>query len=106
MTTQSAQNTVFAVSFAAALVCTGAHLSGAQNFDADLSRAQSTGALVQIADRYAAAGHQQQAKAVVDRAALRARTEADWQAVAGAYQQLGYLKNAAAAERKAREVTE
>lgn len=72
--------------------------------DSELARASGVGELLQAADRYAGSGYQQEAKAIVDRAAQRARSPSDWQSIAAAYLRLGYTDNANAAQRKARDV--
>jgi Tfp pilus assembly protein PilF len=73
--------------------------------DSDLARATDVGQLLQVANRYADAGYQQEAKSVVDRAAQKARSTTDWQAISAAYLRLGYSDNANAAQRKARDVS-
>ena len=73
--------------------------------DSELARATDVGQLIQVANRYADAGYQSEAKAVIDRAAQKARTSADWQSIAAAYLRLGFADNANAAERKARNVS-
>ena len=73
--------------------------------DSDLARATDVGALLQVADRYAASGYQQEAKAIVDRAARKARSPGDWQSISAAYLRLGYTDAANAAQRKARDVS-
>ena len=73
--------------------------------DSELARATDVGQLIQVANRYADAGYQAEAKAVIDRAAQKARTSADWQSIAAAYLRLGFADNANAAERKARNVS-
>ena len=72
--------------------------------DSELARATDVGQLLQVANRYADAGLQQEAKAIVDRAANKARSTTDWQSIAAAYLRLGYVDNANAAQRKARDV--
>jgi Flp pilus assembly protein TadD len=72
--------------------------------DSDLARATDVGQLLEVANRYADAGFQQEAKSVVDRAAQKARTTTDWQSISAAYLRLGYSDNANAAQRKARDV--
>jgi hypothetical protein len=73
--------------------------------DSDLARATDVGQLLQVANRYADAGYQQEAKAIVDRAAQKARSSADWQSISSAYLRLGYSDSANAAQRKARDVS-
>jgi Tfp pilus assembly protein PilF len=73
--------------------------------DSELARATGIGQLLQMADRYADAGYQQEAKAIVDRAAQKARSTTDWQSISAAYLRLGYSDNANAAQRKARDVS-
>jgi hypothetical protein len=73
--------------------------------DVQLSKANTVGDLLRVASRYAAAGYKQEAKAAVDRAVPKARLATEWQAIAGAYQGLGYGENASVAKRKAREVS-
>ena len=53
--------------------------------------------------KYAVAGYVRGAKAVVDRAALKAHTGLEWQAIAGAYLRIGYNESAEMARKKARE---
>jgi hypothetical protein len=73
--------------------------------DSDLARASGVGELLHVADRYAGSGYQQEAKAIVDRAAQKARSASDWQSVAAAYLRLGYMDNANAAQRKSRDIS-
>lgn len=73
--------------------------------DSDLARATGVGELLQAADRYASSGYQQEAKAIVDRAAQKARSSSDWHSVAAAYLRLGYMDNANAAQRRARDIS-
>ncbi|HEY7519132.1 MAG TPA: hypothetical protein VIE36_12630 [Methylomirabilota bacterium] len=73
--------------------------------DSDLARATDIGGLLQVADRYAASGYQQEAKAIVDRAGRKARSPGDWQAISAAYLRLGYIDAANAAQRRARDVS-
>jgi hypothetical protein len=73
--------------------------------DSELARATAVSDLVQAADRYASAGYQQEAKAIVDRAAQKARSSSDWSSISAAYLRLGYTDNANAAQRKARDVS-
>ena len=73
--------------------------------DSDLARASGVGELLQAADRYAGSGYQQEAKAIVDRAAQKARSSSDWQSVAAAYLRLGYMDNANAAQRRSRDIS-
>lgn len=73
--------------------------------DSDLARASGVGELLHAADRYASAGYQQEAKAIVDRAAQKARSSSDWHSVAAAYLRLGYMDNANAAQRRARDIS-
>lgn len=73
--------------------------------DSELARATEVGQLVAMANRYADAGYRPEAKAIVDRAAQRARSTADWQSIAAAYLRLGYSDNANAAQRKARDLS-
>jgi Tfp pilus assembly protein PilF len=73
--------------------------------DSELARATDVGQLLQVANRYADAGYQSEAKAVIDRAAQKARSSADWQSIAAAYLRLGFADNANAAQRKARAVS-
>ena len=70
--------------------------------DSELARATAVGDLLQVADRYASAGYQQEAKSIVDRAARKARSSSDWSSISAAYLRLGYTDNANAAQRKAR----
>jgi ABC-type amino acid transport substrate-binding protein len=70
--------------------------------DSDLARATGVSELLQVAARYASAGYQQEAKAIVDRAAQRARSSGDWQSISAAYLRLGYTDNANAAQRRSR----
>lgn len=72
--------------------------------DSELARATGVGELLQLADRYAGSGYQQEAKTIVDTAARKARSSGDWQAIAAAYLRLGYTDNANAAQRKSRDV--
>jgi hypothetical protein len=76
-----------------------------QQLDSDLARATDVSQLLEMANRYADAGYQQEAKSIVDRAARNARSSADWQAIAAGYLRLGYSDNANAAQRKARGVS-
>jgi Tfp pilus assembly protein PilF len=73
--------------------------------DSELARAGGVGELLQVADRYAGSGYQQEAKAIVDRAAQKARSSSDWHSISAAYLRLGYTDNANAAQRKARDVS-
>ena len=73
--------------------------------DSDLARASGVGELLHAADRYASSGYQQEAKAIVDRAAQKARSSSDWHSVAAAYLRLGYMDNANAAQRRARDIS-
>jgi Tfp pilus assembly protein PilF len=73
--------------------------------DSELARATDVGQLLQAANRYADAGYQQEAKAIVDRAAQKARSTTDWQSIAAAYLRLGYTDSANVAQRKARDVS-
>ena len=73
--------------------------------DSDLARASGVGELLQAADRYAGSGYQQEAKAIVDRAAQKARSSSDWQAIAAAYLRLGYTDYANSAQRKSRDIS-
>jgi hypothetical protein len=75
------------------------------NIDRELAKASGVGSLLHVANKYAVAGYIQQAKAVVDRAALKANSGMEWQAVAGAYQRLGYRESAETAKRKARDLS-
>ena len=79
--------------------------SNRSQLDSDLARATDVGALLQVADRYAASGLQQEAKAVVDRAARKARSAGDWQSISAAYLRLGYTDAANAAQRRARDAS-
>ena len=72
--------------------------------DSNLARATGVSDLLQVADRYAGAGYQQEAKAIIDRAAQKARSSSDWNAISAAYLRLGYTDNANTAERRARDV--
>ena len=72
--------------------------------DSSLARATAVGDLLQVADRYAGAGYQQEAKAIIDRAAQKARSSSDWNAISAAYLRLGYTDNANTAQRRARDV--
>jgi Tfp pilus assembly protein PilF len=76
-----------------------------QQLDSDLARATDVGQLLQVANRYADAGYQQEAKSIVDRAAQKARSTSDWQSIAAAYLRLGYSDNANNAQRRARDVS-
>ena len=76
-----------------------------QQLDSDLARATDVSQLMEMANRYADAGYQQEAKSIVDRAARKARSPGDWQAIAAGYLRLGYSDNANAAQRKARDVS-
>ena len=73
--------------------------------DSELARATAVGDLLQVADRYAGAGYQQEAKGIVDRAARKARTSSDWNSISAAYLRLGYTDHANAAQRKGRDVS-
>jgi hypothetical protein len=73
--------------------------------DSELARATDLGQLLQVANRYADAGYQQEAKSIVDRAAQKARSSGDWQSVSAAYLRLGYTDSANAAQRRSRETT-
>jgi hypothetical protein len=73
--------------------------------DRELAAATGVGSLLHVANKYAVAGYVQEAKAVVDRAALKAHSAMEWQAVAGAYQRLGYKESAEMAKKKAREAS-
>jgi Tfp pilus assembly protein PilF len=73
--------------------------------DSDLARATQIGDLLQAAEGYAGSGYQQEAKAIVDRAARQARSPADWQSIAAMYLRLGYTDLANAAQRKSREAS-
>jgi len=92
---------------------TGASASLAQSpaqpsrsqLDSDLARASGVGELLQAADRYAGSGYQQEAKAIVDRAAQKARSSSDWQSIAAAYLRLGYSDNANTAQRRSRDIS-
>ena len=75
------------------------------NIDRELAAASGVGSLLHVANKYAVAGYMQQAKEVVDRAALKAHSGMEWQAVSGAYQRLGYSESAEMAKRKAREAS-
>jgi hypothetical protein len=79
--------------------------SNRPQLDSDLARATDVGALLEVADRYAASGYQQEAKAIVDRAARKARSPGDWQSISAAYLRLGYTDAANAAQRRAREIS-
>jgi Tfp pilus assembly protein PilF len=72
--------------------------------DSELARASGIGELLQVAERYAGLGLQQEAKTIVDRAAQRARSSSDWQSIAAAYLRLGHTDSANAAQRKSREI--
>lgn len=97
----------------AALVLLGSATSHGQTpgqptrsqLDSELARATAVGDLLQVADRYAGAGYQQEAKAIVDRAARRARSSSDWNSISAAYLRLGYTDHANTAQRKARDVS-
>ena len=80
------------------------HLSRSQ-LDSEAARATGVGDLLQVADRYAGSGYQQEAKAIVDRAAQKARSSSDWQSIAAAYLRLGYTDAANAAQRKSRNLS-
>lgn len=73
--------------------------------DSELARATGVGELLQVADRYAGSGYRQEAKAIVDRAAQKARSSSDWQSIAAAYLRLGYSDYANAAQRKSRDTS-
>jgi Tfp pilus assembly protein PilF len=73
--------------------------------DSDLARATDVGQLLQMANRYADAGYQQEAKAIVDRAAQKARSPGDWHSISAVYLRLGYSDSANAAQRKARDIS-
>jgi hypothetical protein len=73
--------------------------------DSELARATGVGDLLQVAERYAGSGYQQEAKAIVDRAAQKARSSSDWQSIAAAYLRLGYTDYANAAQRKSRNIS-
>ena len=77
--------------------------AGRGQLDSELARATSVGDLLQVANRYADAGYAQEAKSLVDRAAQKARSSADWQSISAAYLRLGYIDNANAAQRRSRE---
>ena len=79
--------------------------SNRSQLDSDLARATDVGALLQVADRYAASGLQQEAKAIVDRAARKARSAGDWQSISAAYLRLGHTDAANAAQRRARDAS-
>ena len=72
--------------------------------DSDLARATDVGQLLHMANRYADAGYQQEAKAIVDRAAQKARSTGDWQSISAVYLRLGYSDSANAAQRRARDI--
>ena len=102
---------LFAVALLAALM--SAPVASAQTqspsnrsqLDSELARATDVGQLLQVANRYADAGYQQEAKSIVDRAAQKARSTGDWQSVSAAYLRLGYTDSANAAQRRSRETT-
>ena len=73
--------------------------------DSELARASGVGELLQIADRYAGSGYQQEAKAIVDRAAQKAKSTSDWQSISAAYLRLGYTDMANTAQRRSRDVS-
>src|SRR5687767_6628761 len=101
------------VALATAAVLVGTSTSSGQSpgqpsrsqLDSELARASGIGELLQVADRYAGLGYQQEAKAIVDRAAQKARSSSDWQSVAAAYLRLGYTDNANAAQRRSRDIS-
>ena len=78
---------------------------GRSQLDSELARASGVGELLQIADRYAGSGYQQEAKAIVDRAAQKARSASDWQSISAAYLRLGYTDMANTAQRRSRDVS-
>ena len=93
-----------------ALVLLGSTAACAQTstrpqLDSELARATDVGQLLQMANRYADAGYQQEAKAIVDRAAQKARSSGDWQSIATIYLRLGFADDANAAQRRARNVS-
>lgn len=73
--------------------------------DSELARASGIGELLQVADRYADSGYRQEAKAIVDRAAQKARSSSDWQSISAAYLRLGYTDSANNAQRRSRDVS-
>jgi Tfp pilus assembly protein PilF len=73
--------------------------------DSELARAGGVGEMLQVADRYADSGYRQEAKAIVDRAAQKARSSSDWQSVSAAYLRLGYTDHANNAQRKSRDTS-
>jgi Tfp pilus assembly protein PilF len=79
--------------------------SSRSQLDSDLARANGVGDLLQVADRYAGSGYRQEAKAIVDRAAQKARSSSDWQSIAAAYLRLGYSDNANTAQRRSRDIS-
>jgi Tfp pilus assembly protein PilF len=82
-----------------------APLSTRPQLDSELARATDVGQLLQIANRYVDAGYQQEAKAIVDRAAQKARSSGDWQSIAALYLRLGFADDANSAQRRARNVS-
>jgi Tfp pilus assembly protein PilF len=77
---------------------------GKSHLDWQLFKATSTREYLDVAERYAQAGYAGQAKAAVDGAAKAAKTSGDWDAVARAYQGLGYENSADMAHRKSLEL--
>jgi hypothetical protein len=74
-----------------------------KELDSEVARASGVRELLEVANRYADAGYAQEAKSLVDRAAQKARSSADWQSISAAYLRLGYIDNANAAQRRSRE---
>ena len=73
--------------------------------DSDLARATDVGQLLQMANRYADAGYKEEAKAIADRAAQKARSASDWNLISAVYLRLGYSDSANAAQRRARDIS-